>query len=408
MNFWNQFPEKEDLISRNSESEGRHYDVNAHVHTPFSFSAFESIEEAFQMAKNEGVKVLGINDFNTTDGYTEWAKFAEEYGVFPLFNIEFVGLSEEEQLKGIKINDPNNPGRIYISGKGLAYPTMLAEPYYSELENVKINSNRQVKEMCDALNAHLGQAGIGLQLSFYEIKQSLSMGMVRERHLAQALRIKVFAAKDSNSDRLLLFKKIFSDQALNCDIRNNAALENEIRSKLLKAGGAAFVPERPEQFLNLEQIMNIILNSGGIPTYPLLADSVNGGYTEFEERLELLLEALIKKGIYSVEFIPNRNSTEALELYAGFFSKNGFLVSFGSEHNSPDRFPLLLKDRAGNELSSLLKKINFEGACVLAAHQYSKARYGDGYLDDSGVPVPGRRQEYISLGTKILNDFITK
>ena len=46
-------------------------DVNAHLHTPYSFSAFESIDQALDMAAAEGVKVVGINDFYSTDGYKE-------------------------------------------------------------------------------------------------------------------------------------------------------------------------------------------------------------------------------------------------------------------------------------------------------------------------------------------------
>ena len=35
------------------------------------------------------------------------------------------------------MNDPNNPGRTYLSGKGLAYPIDLPEPYASQLANVR-------------------------------------------------------------------------------------------------------------------------------------------------------------------------------------------------------------------------------------------------------------------------------
>ncbi|GEM_PF-4695014 len=53
--------------------------VNAHLHTPYSFSAFRDIDDALDRAATENVKVVGIND-------------------------------------------PANPGHIYLSGKGLAYP----------------------------------------------------------------------------------------------------------------------------------------------------------------------------------------------------------------------------------------------------------------------------------------------
>ena len=72
-------------------------EINGHIHTPHSFSAFESIEQAFLLAKSEGVSVLGINDFYTTDGYDEFAALAAKHKVFPLFNIEFMALQSHLQ-----------------------------------------------------------------------------------------------------------------------------------------------------------------------------------------------------------------------------------------------------------------------------------------------------------------------
>ena len=43
--------------------------VNGHVHSPYSFCSFDSIEQMFKMANKEDVHVLGINDFFTMDGY---------------------------------------------------------------------------------------------------------------------------------------------------------------------------------------------------------------------------------------------------------------------------------------------------------------------------------------------------
>ena len=46
--------------------------VNAHLHTPYSFSAFDNVKDALDRAAAENVKVVGINDFYTTAGYDEW------------------------------------------------------------------------------------------------------------------------------------------------------------------------------------------------------------------------------------------------------------------------------------------------------------------------------------------------
>src|SRR3989304_8093367 len=101
--------------------------VNNHLHTPYSFSAFSSIEQIFLMAKKENIKSVGINDFYTADGYNEFNSFASKHRIYPVFNIEFIGLIKEFQVQGIRVNDPNNPGRIYFSGKGLSFPFSLSE-----------------------------------------------------------------------------------------------------------------------------------------------------------------------------------------------------------------------------------------------------------------------------------------
>ena len=43
--------------------------VNAHVHTPYSFSAFETMTDLFTQATKENISVLGITDFITVEGY---------------------------------------------------------------------------------------------------------------------------------------------------------------------------------------------------------------------------------------------------------------------------------------------------------------------------------------------------
>src|SRR5512137_2989124 len=97
-------------------------EANGHIHTPYSFSAFDTLDTVFKMAREEEIAALGINDFFVTDGYKAFHDGCVRNNIFPLFNIEFIGLLKEEQKNGIRINDPNNPGRIYFSGKGLDYP----------------------------------------------------------------------------------------------------------------------------------------------------------------------------------------------------------------------------------------------------------------------------------------------
>jgi len=407
MDFWKTFPGKEELLKwYEKNGDGKVRLVNAHMHTPYSFSAFTDISQALNMAVNENVKVAGINDFYTTDGYFEWAEACAERKIFPLFNIEYISLNRDDQSAGIKVNDPNNPGRTYLSGKGLAFPAKLEEPYASKLESVRLESNLQVQKMCDKLNEVLVNSNAGFKLDYEEIKLNMTKGMVRERHLAKALREKIDARFIAPEDQLLFYKTIFGGKALKSDIGNLAAIENEIRGNLLKAGGAAFIPESPEAFLDMKDVCQIILKSGGIPTYPFLADDNNGKFTEFEAPKETVIEILKSRNICSVEFITTRNSIVVLEEYAAYFNKNGFVVTFGTEHNTPAMEPVELFTRNNTPLTEILLKINYEGACITAAHQYLVAKEGIGYLDKEGKPDQSKREFFTTLGKAVIEYLI--
>ena len=343
-------------------------DVNAHLHTPYSFSAFTDVKQALDMAAQEGVKVVGINDFYSTDGYLEWREECGLRRLFPLFNIEFISLNAEDQAAGLRVNDPNNPGRTYISGKGLACPVTLQGEEARQLAAVKAESNAQVKRMCAKLNAHLAAVGEEFSLDFAQIEKDLTRGSIRERHLAKALRLAVDAHSCCEHCKMGHYSKIFGQPA-KADVNDAAAIENEIRSRLLKAGGAAFVPEDPKAFLPMETVQRIIEAAGGIPTYPFLGDDAKGNFTDFEKDLQKAADTLKKRGFRSVEFITTRNTTAVLERYAGYLEDEGFIVTFGSEHNTPAMEPIRLRTRDADGLSEKLRAINWRGACAVAAHQ---------------------------------------
>lgn len=377
--------------------------VNAHLHTPYSFSAFKNVDEALDMALAEGVKVVGINDFYTTAGYEAWAVGCKERGLYPLFNIEFISLNEADQKASLRVNDPGNPGRTYLSGKGLSYPFHLAEPFATQLADVRAEANAQVEAMCGKLNEILAANNAGFALDFEWIKNELTKGSIRERHLAKALRLKVYEACGNDEAKIKsLFGELFTGKELKSAVNDFAGVENEIRANLLKAGGGAFVPEDPKAFLPMQTVCDIILAAGGIPTYPFLADDAKGGYTDFEGNLVKVANQLTERGFHSVEFITTRNSVELLEKYAAYLHEQGFVVTFGSEHNTPAMEPVELFARNSTPLTERLMQINYEGACVVAAHQHLVAQGLHGYVDADGNAERSKRAEFIKLGDELI------
>ncbi len=380
-------------------------DINGHIHTPHSFSAFTEIAQAFEMAKEEGVSVLGINDFYTTDGYDEFAELAAKSKVFPLFNIEFMGLQNDLQEAGIRVNDPSNPGRTYFSGKGLCQPAKMSEASAKKMAALKEESNRQTYEMVDKLNTYFSEIGVNIQFDAGEVQSRLAKGLFRERHIAQAIRIAVFETEETDLGRAGLLNKIFKGKEIKSAIDNVAGLENEIRGNLLKAGGAAFVPEDPKAFLSLEEVMELIIDAGGIPCYPCLLDFGDENFTDFEGDKEKLLETLKSKNVYSIELIPGRNKFHIIKEFVKFFHENDFVVTFGSEHNTPKLDPIKLNAGGGVDLDEELKQINYEGAAVVAAHQYLVANGKEGYLKN-GVAKTNEKAYFIELGKAVITKFL--
>jgi hypothetical protein len=402
------FPGKHELISwfrqRGAEAIP---EINAHLHTPYSFSAFDSVEQIFTMAASERISVLGINDFFVTDGYETFYRQSLQSRIFPLFNIEFIGLLVKEQKHNIRVNDPNNPGRTYFCGKGLDYPFELELQYECLLNNIRQESQAQVKEMIDKTSGLLHALDKKLSLKYSEIKRLFAKELVRERHIARAVRAAVFNRYESDPERAGFLKKLFDGKEVRSDINNEAALENEIRANLLKAGGRAFVPEEPDTFLPVPEIIEIIINAGGIPCYPVLLDDITGKCTEYESDMKQLMKELEAMNVFCIELIPGRNDLSTLKEFVQFFHNNKFVITFGTEHNTPELTPLLVTARGHQPLDAELKKISWEGASVIAAHQYLHANGEEGYVKIDGDANRDRLDDFIELGKAVIEKFIT-
>lgn len=406
-NLFEEFPLPEELLDWYSKNGSNLvHDINNHFHTPYSFSAFSEMKQVFEMADKEKINVLGINDFYTTAGYDEFTELSDTFKKFPMYNIEFMGLMKAEQEKGIRINDPNNPGRIYFCGKGLDFPTDPDRKASQIIAHLFAESMVQTKEMLEKTSAHLCRTNPELALDYEDILKNQTKGMLRERHIAKAIRLKIFEKHKADSERKQVLALIYGGKESTVDLNSSSALEDEIRSRLLKSGGPGFVKEDPKAFLEIGEIIDTVIDAGGIPTYPVLLDDKNDNYTEYEKDMESLFIELTTRNIYSIELIPGRNSYTSLKEFCNFFHDRKFIITFGTEHNTPEMIPLKIDTRGGKPLDDELKSISFEGACVIAAHQYLRSKKLPGYLKENGTPKIENIDEFIELGNAVLEYFL--
>lgn len=125
--------------------------------------------------------------------------------------------------------------------------------------------------------------------------------------------------------------------------------------------------------------------------------------------MEHVAEQLTERGFHSVEFITTRNDMNLLENYASYLHDQGFIVTLGSEHNSPSMEPIELFARNQTPLSDKLIRINYEGACVIAAHQHLVTQGGlSGYVDEQGNADRSKRGEFVKLGDELIRNRVGK
>jgi hypothetical protein len=362
--------------------------TNTHIHTPWSFSSFESTQQAVELAAQQQIRVLGISDFNTIDGFEEFAAACGEKGVYPLYNIEFISLDERDKHENRRWNDPQNPGVMYVCGKALAHPTVFSADSRNRLRQLWKATQDQIWKVINRLNEHLVTVGSPIALDYNQIRTRYARNTVRERHVCRALADAVREQYSGAEQQVAALRTIYADPSAKIDLADEVGLQNQVRSKLLKAGAPAYIAEDQSAFLPVEEVCGLILDGGGIPCYPVLADD-KGGLGEYECDIDRLCDELVRRRFCAVEFIPARNTFDHLKRYVKALRDRGFCVTFGTEHNAPGMAPLVPSARGGVAFDEELAGIAWEGACILAAHAAARAAGKPGFVDPRGNRLVG-------------------
>jgi hypothetical protein len=272
---------------------------------------------------------------------------------------------------------------MYFCGKGLNHPATFSEDAKNRLSAVWKGSQERIWKIVEKLNDCLEQAGIPVKIDYNDIRSNYARNAVRERHVARALCESLQGRYPQPDDLRSKLRALYGGPEVDVEVSDSVALQNDLRSRLLKAGKPAFVQPSPSAFLSMTEVKRIVADGGGIPCYPVLADD-SRELNEHERDVAVLARTLKRREIHAVEFIPKRNSLELLRRYAGCFHKQGFCVMFGTEHNTPGRPTLVPRARGNAPLGEELERIGYEGACIVAAHQERHRRGEGGYVDRRG------------------------
>lgn len=384
--------------------------VNTHVHLPPNFSAFQTPEAAVLAARAEGVRVLGASNFHDHRVYRRFADAARAASILPLFGVEFITAASDLRAAGIRVNDPENPGRMYLCGKGVA-PFAQASPSAERIARAaRLANETRARELARRLREHFAAAGLATSLDAAAIIDDVAdragvpaeWVVLQERHVAMAFQEALFLQVAPERRAAVLARAYGAPPTV--DIEDPVAVQAEIRSRLMKAGGPAFVDEVPMSF---EDAYRLVLELDGVPAYPTLADGTSP-VCRFEHPPEELAAQLHTRGLYLAELIPGRNDPEVVDAYVRAFRQAGIAVMAGTEHNTLDRIPFDPACRDGRPLSDEARAAFWEGACVIVAHQERRRRGDAGFVDRDGVLAGGfsdddaRIRWFAELGAEII------
>ena len=356
---------------------------NSHIHLPPNFSAFANTAQAVGMAADEGCVLLGASNYYDYEVYAELAAAGADAGVYPLFGLEILCRDEAMAAAGVKVNDPGNPGKVYLCGKAITRFERPDAATQAILDIIRRTDGARMAAMVRQCVAALAERGLRLDLDADKVIDQVVTRHgsprhtvhLQERHVAQALQEALFAAIPAAERSARLTTLLGAAPKLKGP-DDAVGLQNEVRSHLMKAGKPGFVAE---SYISLDQAKQLALGLGGIPCYPVVADGVKP-ISLFEADAATLAANLQKLGIHACEFIPPRNAPEVLEAFVTGLRALGVLVTCGTEHNTRDLIPVQPACTGQAPMPAVVRAIAWEGACVCAGHQQAVASGADGYV----------------------------
>ncbi len=373
---------EEGKISREGSAGG----INTHVHTAKSFGYFDSPSEAVWQGYLAKVSVLGINDHYTLAGHDEFGKACKVLGIRATFSMEAIALWEAAEKSKKTVNDPSNPGRTYLTAKGVTQPFVPGCAGESDLlrmiEALGVRNQKITDKVSKVIATRLKKKDA---ISWPEVLALTPHGQPTERHICLAVARWLEQTYPELEKRQAQLSRLVDDEVPEGALEDAASFQDFLRSRLVKVGKPAYVEESKDAFIPVERLVGLGLDLGAIPTYPIMGNPVS----PWEEDLDQLFDNLEALNIHAVEVIPNRNTRERLQAIVKMASERSYPIFNGTEHNTKTPMPLVDKFFFDDEFRPHFER----GARVLLGHQALKAAGKEGFVRADGTVPPGGREE---------------
>jgi len=352
--------------------------INLHIHTNESFSAFESPAEAVWYAYHEDVEFFGINDHYTIDGHREFEKACRIAGIKAVFSIEAPAKDNKSFENNIRYNDPDNPGRTYVVGKGITRNLNINSERYKTLNTMREALQNRNRRIVEKMNGYLDHNGYSLKLSYNDVYNLTPKGNATERHVVEAFCNMIDRSIESIDEKLATYKRLLRVDVNEATLKDTAELQTIVRSKLVKSGMPCYVEEGKKAFASVENLVRVWLEYGSVPTYPILGNPISEG----EKDIEKLVDDAKSFGMYAFDLFDFRTEKSRAREVIKVASESGFPVFIGTEHNTKKMIPLVGELGKDKDFYQYFRK----SAQFVYGHQILAKLCNYGYVDSEGRP----------------------
>jgi len=270
--------------------------VNMHCHTFFSFNAYGCSPTSLAwFARQRGLAAMGIVDFDVLDGVDEFLDACEVLGVRGSAGIETRVFLPE--YAAVEINSPGEPGIYYAMGIGFSTGRVPAE-VDGILGGLRRRAAQRNREIVRRVNGYLAPVSVDYERDVLPLTPA---GNPTERHLVVAY-LRAVQRRSADPAAFWAERLGVAPEQVAPLLPEEPALQNLVRSRLMKQGGAGYVKPESGMFPTLEEYQALILACGALPCAAWL-----DGTSEAEQGPERWLGYLAGKGAVALNIIPDRN-----------------------------------------------------------------------------------------------------
>lgn len=371
--------------------------VNLHFHSFFSYNAegWSPSHIAWE-AHRAGLYAAGVCDFDALDGVEEFLQAGELLGLRATANLETRAYLKE--YADADINSPGEPGVTYFMGAGFVGAPAAGTPQAAGLVDLRQRARQRNLDLVKRINPQLPDVAVDYEK---DVVPLTPLGGATERHIIRAYLNRSQAVFGTPQGVAGFWSGVLGKPAeALLPILGTPAMEEAMRSKLVKRGGLGYEQPSEDTFPPMDEFIAWVLSCGAVPMITWL-DGTSAG----EKDGRAMLECLCAKGAAALNIIPDRNwnLTDAqakavkvanLRAIVAAADEMKLPINIGTEMN---RAGLPFVDDLSGPVLSEFKASFLRGARIMVGHSLL-ARFAGVSYTTYAAPLPAKNALFESVG----------